>query len=179
MGATVPEQESPIPDLARRRRELPVKLSEFLPASAIRLDMDGLDKWAVLARLTDALVGSEQIDPTHRGEVHDAIVARERSMSTGMERGIAIPHTSVAQVEKTSVALGIAREGIDFEAIDGRPTHLVILLVNPSEGTKAHIRTLAEIARLLSSGELREALRQAGTPADVLERIREAEAAVT
>ena len=96
-----------------------------------------------------------------------------------MENGIAIPHTSVDQVDRTAVALGIFREGMDFEAIDGRPTHLVILLVNPSNRTKAHIRTLAEIARLLSSSELRAALHEAPTPLVALEKIREAEAAVT
>ena len=100
-------------------------------------------------------------------------------MSTGMENGIAIPHTSVAQVSHTAVALGIAREGVDFQAIDGRPTHLVILLVNPANQTRAHIRTLAEIARLLSSGELRSALVRSDSAADALATIRAAEAVAT
>jgi len=153
-----------------------VKLSEVLPESAIRLDMDGRDKWEAIEQLTDSLVTSAQIDESHRDDVHAALVAREKSMSTGMEQGIAIPHASAAQVEKTAVALGIARDGIRFEAIDGQATHLIILLVNPSNRTKAHIRTLAEIARLLSSSELRTALREADTPTHVLERIRSAEA---
>lgn len=156
-----------------------MKLSEVLTESAIRLDVDGSDKWQLIEGLTDALVESGQVTGANRGDVLAALVAREKSMSTGMEQGIAIPHTSVDQVERTAVALGIAREGVDFEAIDGRPTHLIILLVNPSNRTKAHIRTLAEIARLLSSDDLRRALREARTSADALERIREAEAAVT
>jgi mannitol/fructose-specific phosphotransferase system IIA component (Ntr-type) len=156
-----------------------VKLSEVLPHAAVHLDVDGLDKWAIIERLTDALVESEQISSANRDEVHEALVIRERSMSTGMEKGIAIPHASVASAERTAVALGISREGVAFEAIDGQPTHLVILLVNPSNQTKAHIRTLAEIARLLSNADLRTALRGADNPEDVLEVIRSAEAAVT
>lgn len=155
-----------------------MKLSEVLSESAIRLDLDGTDKWTLLELLTEALVESGQIDPDSRDVVHEALAARERQMSTGMEQGIAIPHTSVDRVERTAVALGISRSGLDFQAIDGRPTHLVICLVNPTN-TKAHIRTLAEIARLLGSSALRTSLREAATSAEALERIREAEAAVT
>jgi len=96
-----------------------------------------------------------------------------------MENGIAIPHSSVPLVERPAVALGVSREGLDFQAIDGRPTHLVILLVNPANQTKAHIRTLAEIARLLSSSELRSALVRSESAADILSTIRAAEAVAT
>jgi PTS system nitrogen regulatory IIA component len=156
-----------------------VKLSEVLTESAVLLVPSGLDKWHFIEVLTDALVDSKQVEPQHRETVLSALLSRERSMSTGMENGIAIPHTSVDEVEKTAVALGICRDGMDFEAIDDRPTQLVMLLVNPSNRTKAHIRTLAEIARLLSSVELRSALHEAATPLVALEKIREAEAAVT
>ena len=155
-----------------------MKLSDLLQESAVLLDLDGRTKWEAIEVLTDRLVGTEQVSSEHRDTVHAALVAREKSMSTGMEQGIAIPHTSVDQVEATAVALGVARSGIDFESIDGRPTHLVILLVNPANQTKAHIRTLAEIARLLSSAELRAGLVTAPSPGDVLATIRAAEAAV-
>jgi len=152
-----------------------LKLSELLPESAVLLDLDGNDKWDVIETLSRALVRTEQIDAGLFEQVHEALVARERSMSTGMEAGLAIPHASVERVEHTAVALGIAREGIEFEAIDGGSTHLVMLLVNPSNRTKSHIRTLAEIARLLSDSGLRRALREAPDAAAVLELIRGAE----
>jgi len=156
-----------------------VKLSEVLAEPAVLLDLDGRDKWQAISELTDCLVSSGQVPGEQRDAVHTALVTRERSMSTGMENGIAIPHTSVSQVQHTAVALGIARGGVDFQAIDGRPTHLVILLVNPANQTRAHIRTLAEIARLLSSGELRSALVRSDSAADVLATIRAAEAVAT
>lgn len=156
-----------------------VKLSEVLPATAVRLGLDGRDKWGLIAELTDALVGSGQIGAAVRQQVHDALVDRERSMSTGMEKGIAIPHASVESIDRTAVALGIARGGVDFQAIDGQPTHLVFLLVNPAHRNKSHIRTLAEIARLTSSPDLRAALREARSVEEVLDRIRGAEAAVS
>ncbi len=156
-----------------------MKLSEVLAEPAVQLDLDGRDKWQAISDLTDCLVATGQVPAAHRDAVHASLVSREKSMSTGMENGIAIPHSSVPLVERPAVALGVSREGIDFQAIDGRPTHLVILLVNPANQTKAHIRTLAEIARLLSSSELRSALVRSDTAADVLSTIRAAEAVAT
>lgn len=155
-----------------------MKLSDLLDESAVVLDVGGVDKWSLLESLTDVLVRTHQVEARHRDEVHAALVARERSMTTGMERGIALPHTSVEVVEEPALALGIAPDGIEFEAIDGHPTYLVILLVTARHRTKAHIRTLAEIARLLSSAELRTSLMRASSAREVLETIRSAEAAV-
>ncbi|MGQ0551874.1 MAG: PTS sugar transporter subunit IIA [Planctomycetota bacterium] len=156
-----------------------MKLSDLLTESAIVLNMDGCDKWQAIEQLTDRLASTGGFQAEHRERVLSALVARERSMSTGMEQGIAIPHASVDVIGKPAVALGIAREGLDFQAIDGRSTHLVILLVNPANRTKDHIRTLAEIARLLSSSELRAALVQSDDALQVLDTIRSAEAVVT
>ncbi|HZL98944.1 MAG TPA: PTS sugar transporter subunit IIA [Planctomycetota bacterium] len=156
-----------------------MKLSELLVEPAVLHGLEGLDKWAVIAELTDRLVGTAQIPPGLRDLVCDSLVAREKAMSTGMEHGVAIPHASVAQLERPAVSMGIAPAGVDFQAIDGRPTQLVILVVNPANRTKEHIRTLAEIARLLSSREMRDALVASGSGARALEIIRQAEAVVT
>jgi len=84
----------------------------------------------------------------------------------------------LAEGYREVAALGIAPEGLDFQAIDGRSTHLVILLVNPAHRTRDHVRTLAEIARLLSSDDLRESLVQCEREDQVVEIIRAAEAPV-
>jgi PTS system nitrogen regulatory IIA component len=156
-----------------------LKLSELLVEPAVMHAPAASDKWRVIEGLTDLLVTTDQIRPGHRDAVHRALVARERSMSTGMEHGVAIPHTSVAEVEHPAIALGIFPEGLDFQSIDGRPTYLIILLVNPANRTKDHIRTLAEIARLLSHAELRQDLVRSADAAQALEIIRAAEAVAT
>ena len=155
-----------------------MKLSEVLDESAVVLPLEVQDKWAVIELLVDRLVASGQVEASLRQRVLDALVERERSASTGMENGVAIPHThTVAEIGETAVALGIAPEGLDFEAIDRRQTHLVILLVNPANRTSEHIRTLGEIARLLSSGELRSGLVGAESVEEALAVIRAAEVA--
>jgi len=92
-----------------------------------------------------------------------------------MENGIAIPHCCVDLINETVVALGISREGIEFDSIDGKPTHLIILLVTPKNKTKMHIKTLAEIAKLLNHEASKKMLMEASTSAEVLETILEEE----
>lgn len=149
-----------------------MRLSELLREEAIRLDIQDRDKWEVIRDLTDLLVTSGGLPEEQRDSVLDALLARERSMSTGMEKGVAIPHCSMEDVKDTLVALGVSKSGVDFESIDGQPTHLILLLVTPKNKTKVHIRTLAEIAKLLNDGDFRDQLVSANTPAEVLERIR-------
>ena len=155
-----------------------MRLSELLQPDAVMLRVRDVDKWQLIECLTDVLVTSSRLSNPKRTPVLEALLARERSMSTGMENGVAIPHCSMDEVDRTLVALGVSSEGIDFESIDGRPTHLILLLVTPKNRTKVHIRTLAEIAKLLNDEQFRSRLVTAETPANVLELISEREAGV-
>lgn len=152
-----------------------MKLSQLLSEQAILLELKGIDKWNLISKLTDILVESRQVSGGVRDHVHDALVAREESMSTGMENGIAIPHCSVDMINETVVSLGISREGLNFDSIDGKPTHLIILLVTPKNKTKMHIKTLAEIAKLLNHESSRKKLLASSSPADTLRIIEEEE----
>jgi len=153
-----------------------MRLSELLRPEAVLLEIKDLDKWHVIERLTDQLASGCGLEAGRRGDVLEALLARERSMSTGMENGVAIPHCSMEAVDDTLVSLGVSRDGIDFESIDGRPTHLILLLVTPKNKTKVHIRTLAEIAKLLNDEAFRNELIAAESPDAILELIRKREA---
>lgn len=153
-----------------------MRLSELLHREAVLLGVKGLDKWQVIERLTDLLVTSGRLPEAKRRAVLDALLARERSMSTGMENGIAIPHCSLEEIDDTQVTLGVSQDGLDFESIDGKPTHLILLLVTPKNRTKVHIRTLAEIAKLLNDSGFRDRLVRADSSDHVLELVREREA---
>ena len=149
-----------------------MRLSDLLRPEAVLLGVKGLDKWALIERLCDQLVHAQRLPASRRQQVLDALFQRERSMSTGMENGIAIPHCSLDEIEDTLVVLGISREGVQFESIDGKPSHLILLLVTPRNKTKVHIRTLAEIAKLLNDSAFREKLVGAQSSADVVSLIR-------
>lgn len=116
----------------------------------------------------DLLVEEHELSLAHRGHVIEAVVARERMMSTGMEFGVAIPHGAVAMVDDVVAAVGISDEGIDFQAIDGKLTHIIILLVLPASKYSSSVMTMAAISRIMTNEELRDRVRHAASPGAVM-----------
>src|SRR5512137_1973611 len=94
----------------------------------VRLPLAAADKWRAIEELVDVL---------------EAILTRERSMSTALGQGIAVPHGAVDRVRDVVAALGISPAGIPFQAADGKPVHIVVLLVIPRGSFQQHVSTLA------------------------------------
>jgi PTS system nitrogen regulatory IIA component len=102
-----------------------------------------------------------------------AITTREAKMSTGMQNGIAIPHGRTNSVDQLVVAIGIHRDGVDFDAMDQKPCHIFIVTLSPENRTGPHIQFLAEISKLLSKPGLREKLIAAPCADDILKLLTE------
>jgi len=135
-----------------------MNLSELITTDLVEVPLQAADKWqalGVIARVP-ARAGrySERLVPV----VEMALVARERSMTTGMEHGIAIPHAAIDGIDDLIAVLGLNPVGIPFETLDGEPARIVIGLIIPRSKKLAHIKTLAEIAKLLSRAEVRDRL---------------------
>lgn len=143
-----------------------MRLTDLFAPEDLVLDFAPDDKWDALGKLVDHLVAQGRLSEEQAPAIRDAVLARERSMSTGMEHGIAIPHAAVEGVEQLLVALGIVRNesGLNFESIDGQPARLVVLLVIPKAQKLLHIRTLADVARVLGKDAVREQLLAAESP---------------
>jgi len=152
-----------------------MKLVDLLREPLIKIDLGARTKTQAIDELIDVLARAGEISPEERPRVAKAVFDRESARSTGMEHGVALPHGAVEGLEDVAAALGIARGGIDFGALDGRPTSLIVLLAIPQNMLQFHVKTLAGIARLLNDELLRERLREARTPADAYEIIREGE----
>ena len=103
------------------------------------------------------------------------VIKREKSISTAVGGGVAIPHGSVDCVDDLLGAIGISAGGISFEALDGEPVYIVVLLLVPKAAFGKHIKTLAQIARILSRADIRNRIRSAGSPGEVLRIIEKAE----
>jgi len=146
-----------------------VRLTEILREDIIKINLDATTKWEAIQELVDLLISTHELRLTDRNEIIDAVFDRERSLSTGLEHGIAVPHAVVNCVEDVIAALGISRTGIPFESHDGQPAKLVILLLIPQGAFQRHVRTLAGIARLGINPELRNQLFDAKTPAEAME----------
>jgi mannitol/fructose-specific phosphotransferase system IIA component (Ntr-type) len=151
-----------------------MKLSELMPLSHVKADLQAKDRWEAIEELLQVLVSADALQNNQKEAASKAILARERSMSTGIGGGIAIPHAGVAGLEKAVAALGRSEAGIEFESMDGAPVRLVILLLVPQHQTQLHLKTLATLARFLNSKTQRQQLLEADT-AEKLEQILEAE----
>lgn len=156
-----------------------MRLSDLFSADDVLVDFAPTDKWEAIRRLVEHLVRRGRLPASSEGSIVEAVLARERSMSTGMEHGIAIPHAAVDGVDTVLACMGIITEpqGLTFESIDGRPTRVVVLLVIPRAQKLLHIRTLADIARVLGRDTVREHLIAARTSAEAWSALAEGDAA--
>ena len=146
-------------------------LGEILHAGVIKTRVEAQSRFEAIEELIEVLVDAHELPLSLRDHAVDVVMQRERSMSTGMEHGIALPHGSSDQITDVIGALGIAPNGIPFESIDGQPVRLIILLILPKKEFQAHVRTLAGVAHLLQNAALREALIWAPDSEAVLELI--------
>ncbi len=152
-----------------------MKLGDLLKEGQIATGFTARDKWEAITKLVDLLIAQGRLKAEQREAVYGALAAREKVASTGMEHGVAIPHASVDGVEDALAALAVSPEGVPFQSADGRPAHLIILLVIPRKAVQKHIRTLAGIARLLQYEEMRDALTGSRSAREVLQVIKEEE----
>lgn len=154
-----------------------MKLSELITDKLVEVPLQADDKWQALATIARVPVRAGLYPEAMVPEVEKALVMRERSMTTGMEHGIAIPHAAIDGIDELVAVLGLNATGIPFETLDGEPARIVIGLVIPRSKKLAHIKTLAEIAKLLSKAEVRDRLLACHTPADAVQALAELQGA--
>ena len=135
-----------------------MKLSELITSDLVEVPLRAADKWEALAAIARIPARAGRYPQSLVPTVEQALVVRERSMTTGMEDGIAIPHAAIDGIDELIAVLGLNPVGIPFETLDGAPARIIIGLVIPRARKLAHIKTLAELAKLLSRAEVRERL---------------------
>ena len=153
--------------LVSGRLRAAMKLSELIVPDLVEIPFRAADKWQALQVLAQVPVRAGRYPEDRVASVHEALKLREKSMSTGMENGIAIPHAAVDGLDDLVAVLGICHEGIEFEAVDRKPAHILVGLVIPRHKKLMHIKTLAEIAKLLSRAEVRQRLVECQTADEV------------
>ena len=154
-----------------------MKLSDLLPPEQILVPFAADDKWAAIAAIPAALVAAGRLDASREAVAVQALTTRERSMTTGMENGVAIPHAALDDLSDVLCILAIAHDGIEFGTLDGAPGRILVGLLIPRAEKLLHIRTLAGIAKSLSDPAVREALLATSEPDAAWQAIRSAEGA--
>jgi mannitol/fructose-specific phosphotransferase system IIA component (Ntr-type) len=150
-----------------------VRLSRVIAPTAVKLNMEASDKEEAFEELVDLLVQNGAI--TDREAALKALDERESLGSTGIGNSIAVPHGKHAGIPQLTGALGISHGGIRFGSADGKPVHIVFLLLARTDNPGPHIQALAQIAQLAQSQMFPKKALEARTPQEVLELLRREE----
>ena len=147
-------------------------LADSLKKNNIIVKAKSKNRWELIEEMVDLAVKNKEIAKGDRESIRNALVERERSMSTGIGNGVAIPHCSTTKVNDIVVIMGICPKGLDFDAIDNNPVKIVILLLVPKNKLTQHIKTLANIAKVMSDEELREKILEFKTAETIIKTIK-------
>ena len=150
-------------------------LSENLKKSNILLKAKSQNRWDLINELVDIAVKSKDINESDREEIKRALIDREKSMSTGIGNGVAIPHCTTSKIKEIVCIMSLNQKGIDFDSIDNEPVKIVIMLLVPKNKLTQHIKTLANIAKIMSNDKLREKILSLKTPDSIIRVIKEHE----
>ncbi len=142
-----------------------MKILEVLHEETILTDLKSTDKKGVLEELVVPVAKMTGID---REKLVRIIMERERLGSTGIDGGIGIPHGKLKELKAPVIGFGLSKKGVDFESMDGRPTHIFFLLCTPEDSTGLHLKLLARISRLLKNEGLKKKLKTVSKKEDVI-----------
>jgi fructose PTS system EIIBC or EIIC component len=146
-----------------------MKITELLSKDTILLHMDGSQKEEAINQLVDVLYKAEKISDCGAFKVE--IVKREQLSTTGIGDGIAIPHAKTKAVKKAAIAFGKSVSGINYEALDNKPSHLFFMIAAPEGANNTHLDALARLSGMLMKAEVRYQLLTATTAEEIIEII--------
>jgi len=152
-----------------------MKFSVFISRKAICAELTATTKEGVITELVQSLVSAGDIKDADKADIIKAIMKREELGSTGIGRGVAVPHTKHASVEKLIGTVGVSPAGLDFESLDGQVASLFFLLVSPPDRPGDHLRALENISRQLRDDMFCRLLRQSKTIEDISQLLEEAD----
>ena len=151
-----------------------MKIMDILVRDGVVLDLSSRTKGDVLKEMAHALARAEP--RLEAGRLLEVLLERESLQSTGIGEGVAIPHGKLPGLDRLIASFARSRAGVDFESIDGQPTHLFFLLVVPEHSGGQHLKALARISRFFRDAAFRKRLIEAEQLDDVFRAIEEEDA---
>src|SRR5476651_1522678 len=144
-----------------------MKFADFVSREAVRADLTADDKESVIREIAQALLDAGKVSATEFEGIVKAILKREDLGSTGIGRGVAVPHTKHPSVDRLIGAVGVSSEGVDFDSLDGEKVNLFFLLISPPDRPGDHLRALENVSRQLRDDTFCKFLKQAKTADDI------------
>ena len=124
-------------------------LRDVFPSQFIKVNLEAEDKDEAFEEMVDHFC--QTVKSRAREEILESLRVREAKMSTGIQKGIAIPHGNTNAVDTVRGVLGISQDGIDYDALDGEPVYLLFMLIAPDKDSEKHLRILQRLAQLLGN----------------------------
>jgi PTS system fructose-specific IIA component/PTS system nitrogen regulatory IIA component len=152
-----------------------MKFADFVVREAVIADLKADTKEGVIRTMVKSLLEADKVAGDEFEGIIKAIMKREELGSTGIGRGVAVPHTKHPSVKKLIGAVAVSREGVDFDSLDGEKVHLFFMLISPPDRPGDHLRALENVSRQLRDDQFCRFLKQAKTPAEILQLLDEAD----
>ena len=152
-----------------------MKFADFICKDAISAALTADDKESVIQELVGSLVSAGKVAEDDRESIIGAVMKREELGSTGIGRGVAVPHTKHPSVDRLVGTVGISDEGVDFDSLDGEKVQLFFLLISPTDRPGDHLRALENISRQLRDDTFCRFLKNSKTAADIQQLLEEAD----
>ena len=152
-----------------------MKFADFVSREAIRAELAGDDKEGVIREMVQALLAANKIPQSEYESIVRAIMKREELGSTGIGRGVAVPHTKHPSIDKLVGTVAVSAEGVDFDSLDGERVHLFFLLISPPDRPGDHLRALENVSRQLRDETFCKFLKQAKSAEDIVQLLEEAD----
>ena len=152
-----------------------MKFSDFICFEAVVPELTAADRDGAMSELVSSLDKAGKLGKGNCKKITKAVTDREREASTGMGKGVAVPHVKHKTVKDVVATVGLSSAGIDFSALDKQPVYSVILLMSPADSPDKHLQAMEKIFQHLQNEKFRKFLRQCQTAEQVEDLLREAD----
>lgn len=152
-----------------------MKLADFVCFEAIVPELQQRDRDGVIAELVSSLDRAGKLGKNNSEEITTGVIRREKEASTGMGKGVAMPHVKHKAVKNVVAAIGLSSAGIDFVALDKQPVHSVVLMVSPVDKPDKHLQAMETVFKHLQKEKFRKFLRMCRNAKEIHELLIEAD----
>jgi mannitol/fructose-specific phosphotransferase system IIA component (Ntr-type) len=152
-----------------------MKFADFVCFEAIISELQASDRDGVIAELVLSLDKAAKLGKGICKDITKAVIKRENEASTGLGKGVAVPHVKHKAVDKVVAVVGRSEPGVDFSALDKQPVHSIILLISPVDNPDQHLMAMESIFRHLQQEKFRRFLKQCRTVEQIDDLLREAD----
>jgi len=152
-----------------------MRFSAFIVTEAIRTNLEADSARSAVDEMVGLLIAAGAVPEHQRRRLVDAVVRREKKGTTGFGNGVAIPHAKHEGVEGVVGTVALSAEGIDFEALDGQPVHLIFLLLSNPNVPEDHLKAMEHIFRSIKNDRLRRFMSEASSQSELVDLLREAD----